>query len=169
MRKRTTTLLIGTLVAAGAIVGPAAGASVSPAGPSQSGVTGPDPAPAVPSLAFTTKMISYTPVTVAPGSLKPGDGYVLAGRVIEHGKAVGLSTAACTYTIVKIPELRVCTIDYTVGKALLATTGFIDSTNPGAAVTLVVAGGTGAFKDVRGYGELVPTPAGSNVTFYLAK
>jgi penicillin G amidase len=53
--------------------------------------------------------------------------------------------------------------------AIIATSGFIESTNPGAAVTLVVAGGTGAFKDVRGYGELGPTAAGSDVTFYLVK
>ena len=77
--------------------------------------------------------------------------------------------AACTWTVVKGPHLRVCTIDYAMNNGLIATTGFINSPAPGAPVTLVVEGGTGAFKDVRGYGKLQPTPTGSGVTLFLTK
>lgn len=47
------------------------------------------------------------------------------------------------------------------------TSGYINGSAPGHAVTLVVAGGTGAYRNARGYGTLQPTPAGSDVTLYL--
>ena len=166
MRKITAALSAAAVIAAGAVVGLQGGAQASPGRTPSSHAAAPAVAPAI---SFTTTMASYTPVTVAPGALKPGDGYVLSGRVRLHGKTVGLSTASCVYTTVKSPELRICSIDYTIGAALIATTGFIDSTNPGAAVTLVVEGGTGAYADDRGYGILTPTNAGSNVILHLAK
>jgi hypothetical protein len=170
MRKLTATLSAAAVITVGAVVGLQGGAQASPARtPGPHGVASAVPAASQPDISFTTTMTSYTPVTVAPGGLKPGDGYVLSGRVHLHGKAVGLSTASCVYTTVKSPELRICSVDYTIGTALIATTGFIDSTNPGAAVTLVVEGGTGAFANDRGYGLLTPTNAGSHVTLYLAK
>jgi len=156
MRKLTAILSAAAIVTIGAVAGAQTGASASPTAP-------------LPSLSLTTTMISFTPVTVASGPLKPGDGYVLAGRIMLHGKAEGLATAACTWTVVKGPHLRVCTIDYAMNNGLIATTGFINSPAPGAPVTLVVEGGTGAFKDVRGYGKLQPTPTGSGVTLFLTK
>jgi hypothetical protein len=170
MRKLTATLSAAAIIATGSVLALQSGAQASLARPTVS--TGVARAATVASqrnFSFTTTMMSYTPVTVAPGGLKPGDGYVLAGRAHLHGKTVGLSTASCIYTTVKTPELRICSIDYTIGSSLIATTGFIDSTNPGAAVTLVVEGGTGAFANDRGYGILTPTNAGSNVTLHLTK
>jgi hypothetical protein len=170
MRKLTATLSAAAIIATGAVVALQVGAQASPVRPSvPNGVASVAAADASQQFSFTTTMMSYTPVTVAPGGLKPGDGYVLAGRAHLHGKTVGLSTASCVYTTVKSPELRICSIDYTIGRGLIATTGFIDSTNPGAAVTLVVEGGTGAFANDRGYGTLTPTNAGSDVTLYLTK
>lgn len=167
MRKLTITLSAAAIIATGAVFAAQGGAQASPARPT--GVATAATAASQQKFSFTTTMMSYTPVTVAPGGLKPGDGYVLAGRAHLHGKTVGLSTASCVYTTIKRPELRICSIDYTIGSSLIATTGFIDSTNPGAAVTLVVEGGTGAFANDSGYGILTPTNAGSDVTLHLTK
>jgi hypothetical protein len=169
MRKLTATLSAAAIIATGAVVALQGGAEASPARPSVPNGVAAVATAVSQQFSFTTTMISYTPVTVAPGGLKPGDGYVLAGRAHLHGKTVGLSTASCVYTTVKTPELRICSIDYTIGSGLIATAGYIDSTNPGAAVTLVVEGGTGAFANDRGYGTLTPTNAGSDVTLYLTK
>ena len=88
-------------------------------------------------------------------------------RVTRHGTADGLSTAQCTYTITKGLVLRICTVDYALANGLIVTSGYIDGPGKGAPVTLVVDGGTGAFKNARGYGHLQPTSTGSNVTLYL--
>jgi hypothetical protein len=120
-----------------------------------------------PDISFSTRMISYKAIDVPPRGLSPGDYYVIAGQVIRNGRADGLSTAQCTYTITKGPVLRVCTVDYAFNNGLIVTSGYIEGSAPGHAVTLVVAGGTGAYRDARGYGTLQPTPAGSNVTLQL--
>ena len=112
-------------------------------------------------------MISYQAIDVAPAGLSPGDGYVIAGRVSRTGAADGLSTAQCTYTVTKGPVLRICTVDYALNNGLTVTSGYINGSASGAPVTLVVDGGTGAFKDARGYGKLQPTSTGSDVTLYL--
>lgn len=120
-----------------------------------------------PDISFTTHMIAYKLIDVAPHGLSPGDYYVLAGKVIRRGVADGLSTAQCTYTDTSGPVLRVCTVDYALANGLIVTSGYIDGSAPGHAVTLVVDGGTGAYRDVRGYGRLQPTPTGSDVTLNL--
>ena len=112
-------------------------------------------------------MISYQAIDVAPAGLSPGDGYVLAGRVRRNGAADGLSTAQCTYTVTSGPVLRVCTVDYALNNELIVASGYINGSATNAPVTLVVDGGTGAFKEARGYGQLEPTSTGSDVTLYL--
>jgi hypothetical protein len=170
MRKLFVSLPAAAIIATAAIVGLQNGATASTAMPPRAdsgrviqAASQENP----PGISFTTTMISYTAIDVAPGGLSPGDGYVLAGRVIRHGAADGLSTAQCTYTITKGPVLRICTVDYALNNGLIATSGYIDGSAQGAPVTLVVDGGTGAFKNARGYGHLQPTSTGSNVTLYL--
>jgi hypothetical protein len=127
----------------------------------------PAPTHADPGLSFTTTMISYTPVSVAPGGLTAGDGYVIAGKVTRNRAPDGLSTAQCTYTDTAGPVLRVCTVDYALDNGLIVTSGYINGPGKGAPVTLVITGGTGAYAGARGYGTLQPTPAGSNVKLHL--
>jgi hypothetical protein len=175
------TLSATAIIAATAVAALQAGASASTAmpvpgssepvhagvvsGPANPGPSGPDLSD--PTLSFTTTMISYTAVTVSPGGLAAGDGYVIAGQVTRHGDPDGLSTAQCTYTDVKGPVLRVCTVDYALDNGLIVTSGYINGPGKAAPVTLVVAGGTGAYAGARGYGLLQPTPAGSHVTLKL--
>jgi len=172
MRKLFISLPAAAVIAVGAVAALQTSATASTAVPH------PDPGGAVPAAAaptqgnppdisFTTTMTSYTAIDVTPAGLSPGDGYVLAGRVTRHGTADGLSTAQCTYTVTKGPVLRICTVDYALANGLIVTSGYIDGPGKGAAVTLIVDGGTGAFKDARGYGTLQPTSTGSNVTLYL--
>lgn len=92
---------------------------------------------------------------------------MLAGRVIHHGTADGLSTAQCTYTITSGPVLRICTVDYALANGLIVTSGYINGSASGAAVTLVVDGGTSAYQNAHGYGKLQPTSTGSDVTLHL--
>jgi hypothetical protein len=120
-------------------------------------------------LFLTTTMISYKAIDVPPAGLSPGDGYVLAGHVSRHGMADGLSTAQCTYTSTTGPVLRLCTVDYALANGLVITSGYIHGPARGAPVTLVVDGGTGAYKNARGYGTLQPTSTGSNVALYLTR
>lgn len=173
MRKLIVSLSAAAVMAAGAVAGLQEGAAAStamfpqpdPGGVVQAASAVSQPGP--PDISFTTTMISYTPIDVAPAGLSPGDGYVLAGRVTRYGAADGLSTAACTYTITKGPVLRVCTVDYALDNGLITTSGYIDGPGKSAPVTLVVTGGTGAFADARGYGRLQPTSTGSIVTLDL--
>jgi len=87
--------------------------------------------------------------------------------VTRNGAADGLSTARCTYTVTSGPVLRICTVDYALNNGLIVTSGYTNGSGQGAPVTLVVDGGTGAFKNARGYGELEPTSTGSDVALYL--
>jgi hypothetical protein len=120
-------------------------------------------------VSLTTTMISYTPIDVSPGRLSPGDGYVLAGHVSQHGRTDGLSTAQCTYTSTRGLVLRLCTVDYALADGLIMTSGYVRGPVTGAPVTLVVDGGTGAYQNERGYGTLHPTSTGSNVVLYLTR
>jgi hypothetical protein len=112
-------------------------------------------------------MIANKAIDVPPAGLSPGDYYVLAGRVTRHSRSDGLSTAQCTYTVTSGPVLRVCTIDYALNNGLIVTSGYINGAAPGHPVTLVVAGGTGAYAGARGYGKLTPTSAGSDVRIHF--
>jgi hypothetical protein len=112
-------------------------------------------------------MISYKAIDVPPAGLSAGDEYVLVGRVTRHGRPDGLSTAQCTFTVTTGPVLRVCTVDYALKNGLIVTSGYINGSASAAAVTLVVDGGTGAYRNARGYGKLRPTTTGSNVTLRL--
>jgi len=156
--------LIVKLSAAAMIVGGALAAlQAAPAAPAAA-------APSDPVLSFTTTMISYAAVTVTPGKLAAGDGYVIAGRVTTgYGAPDGLSTAQCTFTDTKGPVLRVCTVDYALDNGLIVTSGYINGPGQGARVTLVIAGGTGAYVGVHGYGTLRPTATGSDVTLHLTR
>jgi hypothetical protein len=118
-------------------------------------------------ISFTTRMIAYKAIDVPPAGLSPGDYYVIAGRVISHGRTDGLSTAQCTYTMTSGPILRVCTVDYAVNNGLIIASGYINGSAPGHAVTLIVDGGNGPYRDARGYGTLQPTATGSDVTLHL--
>jgi hypothetical protein len=120
-------------------------------------------------FSFSTKMISFAPIDMAPQGLSAGDSYVVAGLITRNGKSDGLATAQCTYTLTKSPVLRLCTVDYAFTDGLLVTSGFINGPAQGAPVTLVVVGGTGAFLNVRGYGTLQPTSTGSDVTLQLSR
>ena len=121
-----------------------------------------------PIVSFTTTMLFYRPVTVSPGALAPGDGYVIAGRVTRYGAPDGLSTAQCTFTDTAGPMLRVWAIDYALNNGLIATSGYINGPGQDAPVTLVVDGGTGAYAGAHGYGTLRPTAAGSRVSLHLS-
>jgi hypothetical protein len=172
MRKLFASLSAAAIIAAGAVAAAQTGATASTAmrfpdpggaGPAAAASSQGNP----PDISFSTTMISYTAIDVAPAGLSPGDEYVLAGRVTRHGTADGLSTAQCAYTITKGPVLRICTVDYALANGLIVTSGYIRGPGKGAPVTLVVDGGTGAFANARGYGHLQPTSTGSNVTLYL--
>jgi hypothetical protein len=173
MRKLTVTLPAAAVIAAAAVAALQTGASASTTAPAMIRPPGGSPSTARtaispdPGLSFTTRMISYKAIDVPPAGLSAGDEYVLAGRVIRHDKADGLSTAQCTYTVTSGPVLRVCTVDYALDNGLIITSGYINSSASGAPVTLVVDGGTGAYRNVRGYGLLQPTSTGSNVTLHL--
>ena len=172
MRRLFISLPVAAIIAAGAVAALQTGATASTAMLPHSDSGGPGQGAAAsqadpPGISFTTTMTSYTAISVTPGGLSPGDGYVLAGRVTRHGTAAGLSTAQCTYTVTKGPVLRICTVDYALANGLILTSGYIDGAGKGAPVTLVIDGGTGAFKDARGYGNLQPTSTGSNVTLQL--
>ena len=172
MRKFIVSVSSAAVIAAGAAAAMQTGASASTAvhlppydtasqAPSQATQARP------PDISFVTSMISYHAIDVAPAGLSPGDGYVLAGRVTRNGAADGLSTARCTYTVTSGPVLRICTVDYALNNGLIVTSGYINGSGQGAPVTLVVDGGTGAFKNARGYGELELTSTGSDVALYL--
>lgn len=173
MRKLYVSLSAAAIIATGAVAalpsGAMAGTAMLPAAGGGGVIRTASTASTekVPSISFSTTMLSYTAVNVVPGGLAPGDGYVLAGRVTRHGAADGLSTASCTYTITKGPVLRICTVDYALNNGLIATTGYIDGAAKGATVTLVVDGGTGAYANARGFGHLQPTSTGSNVALNL--
>lgn len=173
MRKLIAKLSATTIIAVSAVAALQAGASARDVPPGLGGfrtATDPGPShsrPSDPALSFTTTMISYTPVNVAPGGLAAGDGYVIAGKVTRNGAPDGLSTAQCTFTDTKGPVLRVCTVDYALNNGLIVTSGYINGPGKDAPVTLVIAGGTGAYVGARGYGKLQPTAAGSNVTLRL--
>lgn len=174
MRKLIVSLPATAVIAAAAVAGLQVGASAASATP---GMPGPPQGSATstirsasspdPGLSFTTRMISYKAIDVAPAGLSAGDEYVLAGRVTRHSRPDGFSTAQCTYTITSGPVLRICTVDYALKNGLIITTGYIDGAASGAAVTLVVDGGTGAYRNARGYGKLQPTSTGSDVTLHL--
>jgi hypothetical protein len=172
MRRLIVSLSAAAIIAAGAVAGLQAAATAGttmipdPGGVIQGTSAAGQHSP--PDISFTTTMISYTPIDVAPDGLSPGDGYVLAGRITRRGAADGLSTAQCTYTITTGPVLRVCTVDYALDNGVITTSGYIDGPGKSAPVTLVVNGGTGAFASARGYGRLQPTSTGSTVTLYLA-
>jgi hypothetical protein len=166
MRKLIVKLSVAAMIAVGAVAALQAGASAMPV--PQAGPAAPAaPVPSDPTLSFTTTMISYAPVTVAPGGLAAGDGYVIAGKVTRYGAPDGLSTAQCTFTDTKGPVLRVCTVDYALDNGLIVTSGYINGPGQDAPVTLVIAGGTGAYVGARGYGKLQPTASGSDVTLHL--
>jgi hypothetical protein len=172
MRKLIVKLSAATMIAAtaAAALQGAASARDIPSSPILHPQTSqPAPTHADPGLSFTTTMISYAPVSVAPGGLTAGDGYVIAGKVTRNGAADGLSTAQCTYTDTDTasPVLRVCTVDYALDNGLIVTSGYINGPGKAAPVTLVITGGTGAYAGARGYGTLQPTQAGSNVTLHL--
>jgi hypothetical protein len=157
MRKLIVKLSAAAMIAATAVAALQGAASASQ----------PAPAHADPTLSFTTTMISYAPVSVAPGGLAAGDGYVIAGKVTRKGAPDGLATAQCTYTDTTGPVLRVCTVDYALNDGLIVTSGYIDGPGKAAPVTLVITGGTGAYAGARGYGTLQPTATGSNVKLQL--
>ncbi len=165
MRKPIVTLSAAALIAIGAITALQAGASADVLVPGLGGAV--TASQYDPQLSFTTTMLSYTPVTVSPGALKAGDGYVIAGKVSRFGALDGLSTAQCTYTDTAGPVLRVCTVDYALNNGLIVTSGYIDGPGKSAAVTLVVDGGTGTYAGARGYGLLQPTATGSDVKLTL--
>jgi len=166
MRKLTATLSAAAMIAAGAVAAMQVGASAGTYSHSAPGVA--VASQADPVLSFTTTMISYTPVGFTSGAPAAGDGYVIAGKVTRYGVPDGLSTAQCTFTDTHGPVLRVCTVDYALANGLIVTDGYINGPGQDAPVTLVIAGGTGAYADARGYGTLQPTAAGSNVTLHLA-
>ena len=60
-----------------------------------------------------------------------------------------------------------CAVDYALANGLIVTSGYIHGPARGAPVSLVVDGGTGAYKNARGYGTLQPTSTGSNVALHL--
>ena len=172
MRKLFASLSAAAIIAAAAVAAAQTGATASTAmlvpdpggaGPAAAASSQGNP----PDISFSTTMISYTAIDVAPAGLSPGDEYVQAGRVTRHGTADGLSTAQCTYTITKGPVLRICTVDYALANGLIVTSGYIHGPGKSAPVTLAVDGGTGAFANARGSGHLQPTSTGSNVTLYL--
>lgn len=168
MRKLIVSLPAAAVIAAGAVAAVQTGASASTALVVPAfGTAGQASQQRPPDISFVTSMISYQAIDVAPAGLSPGDGYVLAGRVTRNGAADGLSTAHCTYTVTKGPVLRICTVDYALNNGLIVTSGYINGSAQGAPVTLVVDGGTGAFENARGYGELQPTSTGSDVALYL--
>jgi hypothetical protein len=153
MRKLIVTLSAAAMIAAGSVAALQGGAAAA--------------SPTDPVLSFTTTMISYTPVGFTSGAPKAGDGYVIAGQVTRQGAPDGLSTAQCTFTDTHGPVLRVCTVDYALDNGLIVTSGYINGPGQDAPVTLVIAGGTGAYVGARGYGTLQPTAAGSDVTLHL--
>jgi hypothetical protein len=172
MRKLTISLPAAAVIAAAAAVAALqTGASASSTAPAMLHGGSPNTVNSAssphPGLSFTTRMITYKAIDVPPVGLSAGDEYVLAGHVIRHGKADGLSTAQCTYTVTSGPVLRVCTVDYALDNGLIVTSGYINGSASSAPVTLVVDGGTGAYRNVRGYGTLQPTSTGSNVTLRL--
>ena len=167
MRKLIVKLSAAAMIAVGAVAALQAGASASPLMPVPLGGAA-APAPSDPVLSFTTTMISYAPITVTPGKLAAGDGYVIASKITRHGAHDGLATAQCTFTDTKGPVLRVCTVDYALANGLIVTSGYINGPGQDAPVTLVIAGGTGAYAAARGYGTLQPTASGSDVTLHLA-
>jgi len=166
MRKLVVKLSAAAMIAAtaaAALQGAASAMPVPQAAPAAH-------APSDPVLSFTTTMISYAAVTVAPGPLTAGDGYVIAGRVTTgYGAPDGLSTAQCTFTDTKGPVLRVCTVDYALDNGLIVTSGYINGPGQDARVTLVIDGGTGAYAGAQGYGTLQPTASGSDVTLHLTR
>jgi len=166
MRKLIVKLSAAAVIAVGGVAALQAGASAAPyphSVPGAAATSGADPI-----LSFTTTMISYTPVGFTSGAPAAGDGYVIAGKVTRHGVPDGLSTAQCTFTDTHGPVLRVCTVDYALDNGLIVTDGYINGPGQDAPVTLVIAGGTGAYAHAQGYGRLQPTAAGSNVTLHLA-
>ena len=178
MRKLIITLSATAMIVAGTVAAVQTGASAATFRPDPGagadaaaihlGLAPAAASPTDPTLSFTTTMISYTPVGFTSGPPAAGDGYVIAGKVTRHGVPDGLSTAQCTFTDTKGPVLRVCTVDYALDNGLIVTDGFINGPGQDAPVTLVVAGGTGAYAGARGYGTLQPTAAGSDVTLHLA-
>jgi hypothetical protein len=175
MRKLIVKLSAAAMIAASAVAALQAGASARDMPFTgmrlpQSGLaqTAAHHGPSDPVLSFTTTMISYAPVGFTSGAPKAGDGYVIAGKVSGYGAPHGLATAQCTYTDTHGPVLRVCTVDYALDNGLIVTDGYINAPGQGAPVTLVIAGGTGAYADAHGYGTLQPTATGSNVTLHLA-
>lgn len=64
-------------------------------------------------------------------------------------------------------DVRICAVDYALANGLIVTSGYINGSASRATVTLVVDGGTGAYQNAHGYGELQPTSTGSDMTLHL--
>jgi hypothetical protein len=169
MRKLIIKLSAAAMIAAGTVAAVQSGASAAAVYYPDLGAASVAPAAsgADPVLSFSTTMLSYAPVGYTSGAPKAGDGYVIAGQVTLHGSPDGLSTAQCTFTDTRGPLLRVCTVDYALDNGLIVTSGYINGPGQAAPVTLVIAGGTGAYAGAHGYGTLQPTATGSNVTLHL--
>ena len=60
-------------------------------------------------------------------------------------------------------------MDYALDNGLIVTSGYINGPGQDAPVTLVIAGGTGAYAGAHGYGTLQPTATGSDVTLHLTR
>ena len=127
MRKVITVLPAGAIIALVAVTALQTSASALPTGATSAA------RPASRTLSFRTRMCSYAPTPGAWTKPSAGDGYVISGRVIRHGKTGGLSTAQCTFTVTSGPVLRVCTVDYALNNGLIATSGYINGPAAGAA------------------------------------
>jgi hypothetical protein len=171
MRKLIVWIPAAAVIAAAGVavlqVGPAADAGTAGAPASRAAASARPAGSPDRLLTFTTKMLAFKAIDLPPAGLSPGDEYLILGNVIRLGKPDGHSTAQCTFTVTSGPVLRICTVDYALRNGLIVTDGYIKGSTPGAAVTLVVAGGTGAYQNVRGYGKLQPTKTGSDVTLHL--
>jgi hypothetical protein len=108
----------------------------------------------------------------APGA-SPGDQFLFAGDVFNHKGGKKLGRAAGTCTTMSSTEV-LCVVNATLPGGELSVQGLFKS-GPlfgGKTLQYPITGGTGVYRDARGYGTVqvppnVPNEADANFVYYL--
>ena len=100
-------------------------------------------------------------------NLEVGDTTVASENLFQHGKKVGFSGILCTFTHVR-PPVQMCTISYKLhGGEITAQAVLPVQRHKAQTFKLAITGGTGTYKNVRGYLTLEQINGGDVNTFHL--
>ncbi len=125
-------------------------------------------------VTHTTAHYNVVPVEQAnvdedPPGLSLGDQTISRNVLRQGGKQVGSLVSACTFTGVDPKPILLCTAVAQLGSSQLALMVRIPPRflqNPqGESFRLAITGGTGPYRNARGYGQLAS--GSESITFYI--